>query len=431
MSTTIWSHLGAPKKSITKILGRLQNVSSTRELLSMIWLAIRLRVRRFLGPHFFYWLAAFYRMGLPRVVFIGVTGSCGKTTTKELIAAVLSSQFKGQKNVGNGNLPHHIVKTVFRTRPWDKFCVQEITPAGHKGTIIPLERPLRLVKPQIGVVTNIGTDHLSAFGSMEAIAAAKGKLIAALPQKGTAILNADDANVLAMQARSTCRVMTYGLTPKAMVRAENVRCSWPEGLSFTLLCEDQSYHVQTQLCGTHWVSCVLAAFAVGLAMKIPISKMVEVVQTFLPFDGRMSPVRHPDGTTFILDDVKAPFWSIPPALRFMKEAKARRKIVVIGMISDFPGNQTRKYVSVARQALDVADHVLFVGPRASKCLKAKSHPKNHALQAFWTVEAASEYLRDLLQPGDLVLLKGSKKYLRGIIPVQRAEGEQRQQQSDS
>jgi UDP-N-acetylmuramoyl-tripeptide--D-alanyl-D-alanine ligase len=350
------------------------------------------------------------RVGLRRVVFIGVTGSCGKTTTKELIAAVLASQFQGRKNPGNRNLPQHLAESIRGVRPWQDFCVLEIA-AAIRGKRIPLEGPLRLARPQIGVVTNIGSDHLSAFGSIEAIAAEKGKLIAALPPHGTAVLNADDPHVLAMRARCTGRVLTYGLAPEAMVRAENVSSSWPERLSFTVRYAGQAHEVHTQLCGAHLVSCVLAALAVGIALGMPLSMAAQAVQTVPPFRRRMEPVQHPDGVTVIRDDYKAPLWSIPAALQFMREARARRKVVVIGSISDLPGPsetlKVRIYSDVARQALEVADHVIFVGPWARKVLRARRHPGDAALQAFYTVEAAGDYLRDLLQPGDLVLLKDS------------------------
>ncbi len=209
-------------------------------------------------------LAFIYRRALlRRVVFIGVTGSCGKTTTKELIAGVLLSQFKGRRSYAYFNRPTEIARTILGVRPWHAFCVQEISAAG-KGGRIPLEGPLGLVKPQIGVITTIGTDHAKAFGTLEATAAHKGKLIAALPPYGTAVLNADDAHVLAMQARCSGRIITYGRASNATVRAENISSRWPERLSFTVFANGQSHAVQTQLCGEHWVSRVLAALAVGV-----------------------------------------------------------------------------------------------------------------------------------------------------------------------
>ena len=232
-------------------------------------------------------------------------------------------------------------------------------------------------------------------------------MIAGLPKNGTAILNADDARVLAMQEKCAGRVVTYGLNEQAMVRAVNIRGKWPKRLSFTVLYGDQSQFIQTQLCGTHLVPCVLAALAVGVTMGIPLEAAVQAVQKVAPFPGRMSPESLPCGATVIRDDWKAPLWTVPSALKFMAEAQAKRKIIVIGTISDYRGDASSKYISVARQAFDVADYVFFVGPWASRCLRAKQNPADDRLQAFSNVQAVTQFLTDFLQPEDLVLIKGS------------------------
>ena len=383
-----------------------------------------------IGHGIVFGLAAVYRLALNRVMFIGITGSTGKTNTKELIAAVLSSRLQGRQNLGlsynSGNLPYGVANTILRVRPWDNFFVQEVA-AGKQGNEIGLDRSARLLKPQMGVVTNIGSDHLSEFRTLEATAEVKGRLIAALPQHGTAVLNADDPYVMAMTKRNTCKVVTYGLGSDAMLRAIHIQCTWPERLSFTVVYNGETYPVHTQLVGTHWAPCVLAAFAVGVTMGVPLATAVEAVQSVEPVNGRLCPEFYPNEITFIRDDVKAPLWSIPPALKIMKDAKAKRKIVVIGTISDYAGNSDRKYQSVARQALDVADHVVFVGPRASKCLKARKSPQDETLQAFYSVEAAREYLNTLLQPGDVVLLKASDADgFRKIKPAPPNEQDSRQ-----
>jgi UDP-N-acetylmuramoyl-tripeptide--D-alanyl-D-alanine ligase len=353
-------------------------------------------------------LAALYRSLLRRTVFVGVTGSCGKTTTKELIAAVLAARFQGRKSPRSKNLPQHLARTVLSVRPWDDYCVVEIA-AAVRGERIPLQVPLKLVQPQIGVVTNIETDHLSAFGTVEAIAAEKSKLISGLPPHGTAILNVDDERVRNMQTQCAARVITCGVAPDAMLRAENIGASWPERLSFTAIYEGQSCVVRTQLCGAHWVPSVLAALGVGIAMGVPLATASEAIYMVPPFHRRMSPVSHPDGVTFVLDNYKAPLWSIPSTLRFMREARAGRKIVVVGAISDYRGDHGRVYATVAREALSVADRVIFVGPRARKSLRARSQSQNEVLQAFDDVEAARPYVHNLLRPGDLVLLKDSDR----------------------
>jgi UDP-N-acetylmuramoyl-tripeptide--D-alanyl-D-alanine ligase len=354
------------------------------------------------------WITSIYRLGLRRVVFIGVTGSCGKTTTKEMIAAVLSSQYKGHKSKGNSNTLSEVVQSVLLTRPTYKFCVQEFT-VGGIGEEIPLEKQFDMFKPQMGVVTTVGDDHISAHGSREAIAAEKGKLIAALPKHGTAVLNADDPLVLTMQSRCQGRLLTYGLSPDAMLRAEDIRDDWPNRLSLTVQHEGEVVRVQTQLCGAHLVPNVLAALAVGRAMGVSLQSAAAALKGMDPVPGRMFPVEIPDGVTFICDDIKASVWAIPAALDFLRHATAKRKIVILGTLSDYQKSANPTYARVARQALDVADYVFFVGRWASRCLRAKRHPDDNALQAFVTVDHINGFLSGFLQPGDLVLIKGSLK----------------------
>ena len=369
-------------------------------------------------------LATAYRVSLlRRVTFIGVTGSVGKTTTKELLAAILACRFTGRKSEGNHNVLMY--STTFRVRPWDQYCVQEISAAVSKERLPLLERSLRIVRPSIGIVTGIRTDHLSVFGSVEAIAAEKGKLVAALPETGTAVLNADDPLVLAMRPRCRGKVVTYGLAADATVRAENVASSWPDRLSLDVVHGGERQHVRTQLCGAHWVPCVLAAIAASLAMGVPLAVAARAVGTVPPAEQRMQPVTRADGVTFVRDDAKAPLHSIAMILDFVRSARASRKIVVIGTISDYKAKSGAAYNQVARQALDVADLVLFVGPKSSKCAKSKKHPKGEALLMFHSAELAAEYLGEILEPGDLVLLKGSEHadHLEPIISA--ARGRQR------
>ena len=342
---------------------------------------------------------------LRRPVFIAITGSCGKTTTKELIAAVLSMRYRGFKTPANCNTPWHTVRSVLKTRPWDDFSVLEVGAAHH--AIIPLEAPLSVIQPAISVVTTIGMDHFSVFRSLDAVASHKGKIVEALPSSGTAVLNADDERVLAMRDRCAGRVVTFGLSPDATVSARDVRCEWPDRLSLTAICEGQSVRVTTQLCGSHLALNVLAALAVGHVMGIPLDVAAEGISRTQPFPGRMSPVVMPDGITFIRDDEKAPLWTVPASLEFMRGARARRKVIVLGTLSDFPGNPSRKYARVATEALSFAAAVVGVGKQSSFYLRGRTRDRNQTLRAYVTAGDAKAFLRGFLESGDLVLLKGS------------------------
>lgn len=345
--------------------------------------------------------AAFHRRRLKDVSFIGVTGSCGKTTTKELIAAVLGASLAGRKSPGTSNSFTAVGKTVLRTTTSDAFCVVEIA-AWEPGSVA---RAARVVAPNIAVVTNIGADHRQAFRTLEAIAAEKVQLLDAVMPGGTAVLNVDDERVSAMARGFRGDVITYGRSSEATLRAESVRSRWPERLSFTLRAGERSHTVRTRLCGEHWITSALAALGVAAAMNLPLELAADALAAVEPPPARMSPVVL-NGVTFIRDDVKAPLWTMDAAFAFLAQARVARKLAVIGTISDYFGSTSRAYRRAAEGALAVADEVLFVGPNAQRALNARGD--GLPLHAFETVNGAVEHLRANLRRHDLVLVKGSE-----------------------
>ncbi|MBA3058018.1 MAG: aminoacyl-tRNA hydrolase [Gammaproteobacteria bacterium] len=382
--------VGFGKMRIPKMLGKLSG-------------GVGWRLRQ-LYDQALYRLTFIHRRSLSNTVFIGVTGSAGKTTTKDLIASVLERSFsKGRKNPGSLNWPEDMVRMVLSTRQSDAFCIAEIS-AHRPGA---MDLPLALVRPKVGVVTNIGSDHISAYKNRDAIADEKGKLIRSLPSGGVAILNADDPRVLAMRSLFAGRTVTYGLSSDAQLHGEAIHSAWPKRLSLTATWHDESVQVTTQLCGVHWAPAVLAALATGVALGVPLRVAAQAVADVPAFEGRMAPVEV-DGITFIRDDWKAPLSTIEPAFEFMRSAQAKRRVVVLGTISDYQGDSTRRYVEIGESALAFADCVVFVGPRASASLRAK-RDGNAEFRAFASLRDASTYLRAYLKAGDLVLLKGSHK----------------------
>jgi UDP-N-acetylmuramyl pentapeptide synthase len=348
--------------------------------------------------------AEWHRRTVAGVTFIAVTGSAGKTTTKDLIAAVLASRHRGSKSPGTHNSAHWVAHTVLGARRGDGFCVQELGATGPGS----LDEPIALVRPRVAVITNVGGDHRSAFRTLEATAAEKAKVVHAVPRAGFAVLNADDPRVLAMADSCRGRVFTFGLRPDAMVRAEAVRSSWPDRLSFTLIHGEQRVAVQTRFCGVHWIHACLAAITTGIGMGVPLPVAAAALAAVDPLAGRYQPVQA-GGVTFIRDEFKASLWSVAPALEFLRDARAVRKILVLGTISDYSGRASQVYADVARQGLEAADEVIFVGPQAVRSGGARNHPKGAALRAFRSVREAHHHLSATLVPGDLVLLKGSQR----------------------
>lgn len=175
--------------------------------------------------------------------------------------------------------------------------------------------------------------------------------------------------------------------------------------------------MQTRLVGAHWVHTVLASLSAALAAGVSLPRAVEAVEAFEPILGRMSPHETPGGVTFVSDAWKAPFRTIPASLEFLRTARAQRKIVVVGTVSDTPKGFEQRYKTIAKQALDVADKVLFVGDHAHAALKARTNPQDDRVMAFGMLYQLECYLRTYLKSGDLVLLKGTTKtdHLQRIV----------------
>jgi len=347
---------------------------------------------------------------------IGVTGSCGKTLTKDLIAAILSTEYPGIKSAGTFNTVWEAARLLYSFDPRNRFYVQEVA-AYSPGFLASFVSVLR---PDVGVVTTIGWDHYRAFRGPDAVARDKSALIEILPEDGMAVLNADDPRALAMRERTKARVVTFGLGDSATLRACDVSSVWPQRLSFTLLYEGKSVRINTRLCGEYLVHNVLAALAVGVAFNIPLEDSVRAVEQTEPYLGRMQPIKSPDGIWFIRDEWKAPYWTIDVLLDFVNNADAERKIVVFGDISDRPGTSRLRYRDLINSASLVADKVVLVGSSWDLSITRKLVSKNEKVIKFNEILHASEFLDNMLRSGDLVVLKGNSRSHLGRLALSRS-----------
>jgi UDP-N-acetylmuramoyl-tripeptide--D-alanyl-D-alanine ligase len=347
------------------------------------------------------WIAVVKRATMRRVTFVAVTGSCGKTTTAYLVGAVLGTAGPCRVGIGN-NSREALAKNILAADARTRFLVHEIS-GSRPGRVT---TQVRLLRPTIGILTTIGTDHYKAFRSLEATAEEKGKLVETLPPTGVAILNADDPHVRAMTARTTARVITYGLSPDADVRATQVTSIWPDRLSLTVMHGRASAHIQTQLVGSHWATSVLAAVACGIACGVDLATCAAAIANSAPIFGRYSVHAKPHGARYVFDH-KAPVWTVSLSFSFIDEARAPRKTMVFGTISDYPGAASPRYRRIAAQALEVADRVVFVGPQSSHVRRLQEGKARDRLFAFQTAYQASMFLAKDIEPGELIFIKGS------------------------
>ncbi|MEO8467944.1 MAG: UDP-N-acetylmuramoyl-tripeptide--D-alanyl-D-alanine ligase [Gammaproteobacteria bacterium] len=347
--------------------------------------------------------APLYRRVLSRTRFIGITGSGGKTTTKDLSFEVLRSKFRVHKSVGSKNTFDAVARGLFGIRPGAAYHVQEVG-AKAPGS---LDRTVKLLAPSIAVVTNIRSDHITSYKTEDEVAREKSKLVKALSPDGIAILNADDERVIAMSALAPGAVITFGLSPTADVRADQVVSEWPGGLRFVVSHRGQSFAGSSALHGTHFIHCVLAAVAVGIATGISVPEALQAMRELGPRTGRMSVYSSRRGVTFIRDEWKSPLWSIRAPIDFLRTVPSRRKVLVLGTISDYRGSSYPSYRETVEYALGAADEVIMVGEHAGKAPRIAKQLGSDAVRGFSTVEAAARYLLDTAASGDVVLIKGA------------------------
>ncbi len=339
---------------------------------------------------------------------VGITGSIGKTSTKEAVAAVLGSRFRTRKNEGNENNEIGLPLTVLRLDRSDEALVLEMG-MYVEGEIADL---VRIGAPRIGVVTAIQPVHLSRIGTIEAIELEKGRLVEGLPPNGTAILNADDERVLRMAERTAARVMTYGFADDADVRAAAVTSDGTDGMRFDLRTPGGSQPVSIPLLGRHAVQNALAAAAVGLAAGIAPGLIAAALGSATGAAHRGELIRLGD-VTVIDDSYNAAPASMLAALDVLAGLRGRR-VAVLGEMLELGEESTAGHLEVGRAAARVVDLLIVVGDDPEGDADAMVEGAREAgleperILRVADAETAHDELRPRLIPGDVVLVKASR-----------------------
>jgi UDP-N-acetylmuramoyl-tripeptide--D-alanyl-D-alanine ligase len=210
-----------------------------------------------------------------------------------------------------------------------------------------------------------------------------------------------------MAERSRARVVTYGVSEHAGIRGSEISSQWPDRLALTVAHEGTAVRIETQLVGEHWVASVLAAVACGVACGLDLETCAAAVKSIEPPFGRFSVHPRADGGVYVLDSRKAPFWTIPSSLQFVANARASRKTILFGTISDYSGAAGARYRRAGRDALEVADRVIFVGPNSGSAAKLRTGAVCDRLFTFPTAYQANAYLLATRVANELIYVKAS------------------------
>jgi len=357
-------------------------------------------------------IARFWRRKLnPRV--IGITGSVGKSTTKELVAEVLSQRYKTLKSPGNLNNEIGLPLTLLRLTEQHERAVLEM------GFFVPGEIDFLcdIALAQVGVVTNIGTVHAERAGSIEEIVKGKTELVQALPPEpeGLAILNFDDPNVKDMAEHTDARVFYYGMSPEADLWADNIEGLGLEGIRFRLHYRHETLHLRVPLIGRHSVHTALRAAAVGLTDGLSWQEIVDGLQTGRA-QLRLVAVRTESGAIILDDTYNASPESTLAALNLLEDLEGR-KIAVLGDMLELGQYEEQGHTMVGARAAEVANVLVTVGDRARIIASAAANSglATSKIKEFDAAEQSFDFLRENLTSQDVVLVKGSRDMQMDVI----------------
>ncbi|RKN18823.1 UDP-N-acetylmuramoyl-tripeptide--D-alanyl-D-alanine ligase [Micromonospora musae] len=359
---------------------------------------------------------------LPQLTVVGLTGSSGKTTTKDLVAQLSSRLGTTVAPPGSFNNELGHPYTALKADSETRYLVME---KGARG-IGHVRYLCELVPPRISVVLNVGTSHIGGFGSQANIALAKGELVEALPADGLAVLNADDPLVAAMASRTEARVVFYGEAADADVRAEDVALDERGRPSYTLVTPEGRALVRLGLTGRHQVSNTLAAAAVARELGMPLTELAQALgELGLVSTRRMDVFDRPDGVTVIDDSYNANPASMSVAIKALAAlGGGRRTVAVLGYMAELGPYEYDGHAEVGRLAAELGvDRLLVVGESAAPIHEGATAVSNWGGESVLLTDqaAAVEVLREELRPGDVVLVKGSRYRTWEVADALRAD----------
>ncbi len=346
---------------------------------------------------------------LPELTIVGITGSSGKTSTKDLLVGLLARLGPTVGPPGSFNNELGLPHTVLRVDAATRFLVLEMGARGPGHLTYLCE----IAPPKVAVVVNVGVAHIGEFGSVDAIAAAKAELVRALPRDGLAVLNADDPKVRAMASQTAATVVLAGEAEDAVVRAEAVRLDERGRASYTLATPEGRIEVQLGVSGRHQAANSVLAAATARALGLPLEALGPALRDArLVSNRRMDVFDRPDGVTVIDDSYNANPASTAAALHAQAAiGQGRRRVAVLGYLAELGAMEREGHAQVGRLAAELGvDRLVVVGAGAEPIHDGAVAVPDWGGESVVVSDqdAAVAWLRGELRPGDVVLVKGSR-----------------------
>lgn len=348
-------------------------------------------------------IAMYYREQM-KIPVVGVTGSVGKTSTKEMIASVLSQKFCTLKTDGNFNNELGLPLTVFRLRKEHEVAVLEMGISDFDE----MHRLSEIAKPDVAVITNIGQCHLENLGNRTGVLKAKTEIFDFLSEHGHVILNGDDDKLATVQKVRGCPVIYFGISSDYAVYADAVENRGLKGVSCTIHFDDQSFPVDIPIPGIHMVYNALAATAVGKVFGMTAEQIKKGIEEFEPVGGRVHIIEK-NRKTIIDDCYNANPVSMKAAIDVLKDGKGR-KVAILGDMGELGVNEKELHAQVGRYCANAGIDLLLCSGSLSRSMAAAAALEESKLEiySFAEKEQLLEVLPVVLKAGDTILVKASR-----------------------
>lgn len=346
-----------------------------------------------------------YKRSLYDIPVIGVTGSVGKTSTKDIIASVMATKYNVLKTEGNYNNEIGLPLTVLKLKNHDALVLEMGMSAFGEISLL-----TDIAKPTTGVVTIIGSSHIGELGSRENILKAKLEILEGLDKNGALIINNDNdlLNLWNKENQDNHKHITYGIENESILNANNIDIK-ENGSSFEIEVNNKTYIVEVPVAGKHFIYNSLAAIAVGLENNIEMEKIIEGISNFSLTKRRMEIIKNSNNVTIINDCYNASYESVKAALEYISSLKANRKIAVLGDVLELGEFSKQMHQKMGEEVINNNIDILITVGKEAKTIAStvKNKSKNIKVYSFDNNIDASNLIKEQMKENDIILIKAS------------------------